>query len=167
MNHRSLETYFSDVTALLDRALTGSEIYTCRLNAEISDFVRLNKGKVRQPGTVAQCQLRLNLIDGRRHATQCLTVSADLAQDRPAIAAALTLLRDTVAVLPDDPYLNFATEVCASRLVRNSALPPADEIVETVLAAADGLDLVGIYAGGPVYRGFANSLGQRNWHEVR
>jgi predicted Zn-dependent protease len=29
-----------------------------------------------------------------------------------------------------------------------------------------GLDLVGIYAAGPVYRGFANSLGQRNWHEV-
>ena len=27
-----------------------------------------------------------------------------------------------------------------------------------------GLDLVGIYAGGPVCRGFANSLGQRNWH---
>jgi predicted Zn-dependent protease len=35
-----------------------------------------------------------------------------------------------------------------------------------VLAAAAGLDLVGIYASGPVYRGFANSLGQRNWHEV-
>ena len=32
--------------------------------------------------------------------------------------------------------------------------------------AGDGLDLVGIYAGGPVCRGFANSLGQRNWHEA-
>jgi len=55
----------------------------------------------------------------------------------------------------------------ASRVVRNSALPAAEEIIETVLTAADGLDLVGIYAGGPVYRHFANSLGQRNWHEVR
>jgi predicted Zn-dependent protease len=27
-------------------------------------------------------------------------------------------------------------------------------------------DLVGIYAGGTICRGFANSFGQRNWHEV-
>ena len=35
-----------------------------------------------------------------------------------------------------------------------------------MLDAARGLDLVGIYTAGPMYRGFANSFGQRNWHEV-
>jgi predicted Zn-dependent protease len=35
-----------------------------------------------------------------------------------------------------------------------------------VLAAASGEDLVGILAAGPVQRGFANSEGQRNWHEA-
>src|SRR4029453_7704749 len=44
--------------------------------------------------------------------------------------------------------------------------PGAENIVDTVLDAAHGTDLVGLYAGGPVYRGFANSLGQRNWHEA-
>jgi predicted Zn-dependent protease len=34
------------------------------------------------------------------------------------------------------------------------------------LGAGAGLDLVGLYAGGPMYRGFANSFGQRNWHEA-
>jgi predicted Zn-dependent protease len=34
------------------------------------------------------------------------------------------------------------------------------------LRFAKGRDLVGFYAGGTIYRGFANSLGQRNWHEV-
>ena len=33
-------------------------------------------------------------------------------------------------------------------------------------SAAEGTDLVGLYAGGPVYRGFANSHGQRNWHQA-
>src|SRR5580704_7990072 len=159
MSPRNLESYFNAVASLLDRSIAGGEIYTCRLDAEISDFVRLNRGKVRQPGTVAQCYLRLHLIDGRRHAEQCLTVAGDLGQDRPAIAAALTLLRQTVAALPEDPHLNFATEVNPSRVVSDATLPPAEVIVENVLAAADGLDLVGIYAGGPVYRGFANSLG--------
>ncbi len=167
MSAPNLEAYFRDVAALLDRSLAGGEIYTCRLDAETSDFVRLNRGKVRQPGTVTQCYLRLHLIAGQRHAEQCLTVSGDLGQDRGVIADALTRLRATVAVLPEDPHLSFATDVKTSRVVADSALPAAEEIVETVLAAADDRDLVGIYAGGPVYRGFANSLGQRNWHEVR
>src|SRR5436853_475288 len=33
-------------------------------------------------------------------------------------------------------------------------------------SAAAGRDLVGFYAAGTIYRGFANSRGQRNWHEV-
>jgi predicted Zn-dependent protease len=35
-----------------------------------------------------------------------------------------------------------------------------------ILAAGAGEDLVGFYAAGPVYAGFANSYGQRNWHGV-
>jgi len=167
MSFRNIESYFNDVAALLDRSVAAREMYTCSLDAEISDFVRLNRGKVRQPGTVTQCYLRLHLIDGRKHAEQCLTLSGDLAQDRAPIASALSALRDTIAALPEDPHLNFATDVRTSRVTRSTPLPVAEEVVETVLAAADGLDLVGIYTGGPVYRGFANSLGQRNWHEVR
>jgi predicted Zn-dependent protease len=167
MSFLNIETYFNDVAALLDRSVAAGEMYTCRLDAEISDFVRLNRGRVRQPGTVTQCYLRLHLIDGRRHAEQCLTVSGDLVQDRAPIASALSALRDTITALPEDPHLNFATDVRASRVTRSTPLPVAEEVVDTVLTAADGLDLVGIYAGGPVYRGFANSLGQRNWHEVR
>ena len=167
MTQATMETYFHDVAALLDRLIEGDEVYLCGLDAEVSDFVRMNRGKVRQPGTVSQCYLRLHLIAGRRHAEQFLTVAADPAVDRSAIEAALTALRATISALPEDPHLSYAQDIRPSRVVRSAALPPAEQIVETVLAAADGTDLVGLYAGGPVYRGFANSLGQRNWHEVR
>lgn len=166
MSASTMETYFNDVAGLLDRSLAPGEVYTCRLEAETSDFVRLNRGKVRQPGTVTQCYLRLHLIDGSRHAEQSLTVAGDLARDRLAVLAALARLRTTIATLPEDPHLSYATEVVGSRTVRSGSLPSAEAVVETVLDAAQGLDLVGLYAGGPVYRGFANSLGQRNWHEV-
>jgi len=36
--------------------------------------------------------------------------------------------------------------------------------VEQILQAGIGLDLVGIFANGSQYVGFANSMGQRNWH---
>jgi predicted Zn-dependent protease len=45
-------------------------------------------------------------------------------------------------------------------------MPSASSESKATLAAAEGRDLVGIYAAGTLYRGFANSLGQRNWHEV-
>ncbi|MGI4846541.1 MAG: metallopeptidase TldD-related protein, partial [Janthinobacterium lividum] len=35
-----------------------------------------------------------------------------------------------------------------------------------ILALAAGHDMVGILACGPLYRGFANGAGQRNWHET-
>jgi len=162
----SIEAYFGDVAGLLDRSLAAGEVYTCRLDAENSDFVRLNRGKVRQPGSVAQCYLRLHLVSGHRHAEQCITVSGDAGRDREPILAALARLRATLAALPDDPHLSYATDVRPSRVVRSEAALPAETIIETVLEAARGLDLVGLYAGGPVYRGFANSFGQRNWHEV-
>ena len=162
----SMEAYFGDVAGLLDRSLAAGEVYTCRLDAESSDFVRLNRGKVRQPGSVAQCYLRLHLVSGHRHAEQCITVSGDAGRDREPILAALARLRATLAALPEDPHLSYATDVRPSRVVRSEAALPAETIIETVLEAARGLDLVGLYAGGPVYRGFANSFGQRNWHEV-
>ena len=162
----TMENYFGELAALLDRSLAGAEIYNARLDAERSDFVRLNRAQVRQPGTVTQIYLRLHLIDGRRHAEESLTVSGELSRDREAVLAALARLRATLASLPDDPHLAYATEVRSSRSVRSEALPPAEQIVDVLLDAAAGLDLVGLYAGGPVYRGFANSLGQRNWHEV-
>jgi predicted Zn-dependent protease len=162
----TMETYFHDVAALLDRSLAPGEVHICRFDAEVSDFVRMNRGKVRQPGTVAQRYLSLRLIRGKRHAERSLTVAGDLAHDRADIDAALAALRGAIGDLPDDPHLDYATDVRSSRAVRTAALPHPEEIVASVLEAARGLDLVGIYAAGPVYRGFANSLGQRNWHEV-
>src|SRR5262249_36404424 len=38
------------------------------------------------------------------------------------------------------------------------------EVLSSLHAAGHGRDLVGIYAAGVVHRGFANSLGQRNWY---
>src|ERR1700682_6655728 len=132
----------------------------------LSALVRMNRDKIRQPGSVLQRYLRRHLIRGQRHAEQCFALSGDLARDRVSVASAFSWLRDTLSELPDDPHLSFATNVESSRSVKSAELPAAEEVIANVLDAAAGLDLVGIYAAGPVYRGFANSLGQRNWHEV-
>jgi predicted Zn-dependent protease len=162
----AMESYFHDLAAELDRLVQAGETYTASFSAEASDFVRMNQGKVRQAGSVAQRYLDVDLIRGKRHATHQLSLAGDPATDRAAIAAAIAGLRGALPDVAEDPHLLIATEVRSSRATRGAALPPAETIVDEVLTAAGGADLVGLYAGGPVYRGFANSLGQRNWHEA-
>ena len=160
------EAYFNDLASSIDRALAPGEFYTATLCGETSEFVRLNRGKVRQPGAVSQAYLEIDLVLGKRHATQRLALSGDIARDGAAINACLRDLRDVVPALGEDPHLLHSKQVHSTRSTRGAPLPAAECIVDEVLSLAKGRDLVGLYAGGPVVRGFANALGQRNWHEV-
>ncbi len=161
-----VEAHFLVVAKALDRAIGAGERYVASLEAEASDFVRMNRGKVRQAGRVEQRYLRLRLIHGARHAEHVLTLAGDAALDSRAAVDALAGLRSVLPELADDPHLFLPSDVASTRSVRGGALPRAGEVIERVLDAARGEDLVGFYAAGPVYRGFANSEGQRNWHAV-
>ncbi len=159
------ETFDRLAQAAGELTRTG-EVTTLWFAAETSDFVRFNHGRVRQAGTVRQISVTLRLIVGRRHASQSLTLAGTPAEDRRRIAVALAGLRTVVADLAEDPHLLYASDGTSSRMVRAGALPAAEQVAAAVVEAARELDLVGFYAAGPVCRGFANSLGQRNWHAV-
>ena len=159
-----MEAYFESIAAVVKKALDAGERFTATLDAEETDFVRMNRGKVRQPGTVSQRYLSVRLIDGTRHAEHTLSLSGDLAADSAAVRDAVSGLRSVLPELADDPLLLLPSDVHSSRNVRDASLPASEAVIDEILRAADGLDLVGIYAAGPVWRGFANSEGQRNWH---
>jgi predicted Zn-dependent protease len=161
-----MQQYFYELAAFLGSRLQDAEQYKCWFSAEASDFVRFNRSLIRQPGHVRQLSLELDLIDGLRHAGSSVTLSGDLASDRALLERSVDLLRAQLPDLPNDPYLLLATDVHSTEHIVASRLPPTDAMVDQVLAAAQAYDLVGILAAGPVYRGFANSCGQRNWHEA-
>ncbi len=158
-----MQDYFNQIADYLRDQLHGSEIYTCAFSGEASDFVRFNKNQVRQAGNVVQRKITVDLIDGQRHAAGDLTLAGDLELDRPRIAALVKDLRDKRGQLADDPHLLYATEVQSTERIAENKLPPAEDAVNAIQQAGSGRDLVGIYAGGGIHSGFANSLGQRNW----
>ena len=160
-----MEGYFLALAEVIDASLQAGEQYTVSFEAEQTDFVRMNRGKVRQPGTVAQRTIAVRLIRGPRHARHVLSMSGDATADRDAIKTAVAGLRAALPELADDPLLLLPTDVKSTRAAHGRPLPPSEQVIAEVLDAAHGTDLVGIYAGGPVWRGFANSEGQRNWHE--
>ena len=159
-----MENYFHALAEAAGHALASGERYTLGFAAEDTDFVRMNRGRVRQPGHVEQRYADVRLIRGARHASHALSLGGDRAADTQAIGAALAGLRDVVASVPDDPHLLLPSSVNTTRSAREASMPAPETMVEQVLDLARGHDLVGILAAGPVIRGFANSEAQRNWH---
>jgi len=80
------------------------------------------------------------------------------------LTATLKKLREQRGFLPDDPYLNFSTAINSTEYHHDNEVIDSHDAVAQLVQAAGDMDLVGIFANGIQYSGFANSLGQRNWH---
>jgi predicted Zn-dependent protease len=160
-----MQEYFYALADAITASLQGDEFYTCTFQAEDSDFVRFNRSAIRQAGTVVQRFLTLDLIHGRRHAAAEVALSGDFEDDRARVCQLLPGLREKLPYLPEDPHLLYATTVNSSVYHGENHLPDKADAVAAILDAGVGRDLVGLYAAGGIYAGFANALGQRNWFE--
>jgi len=159
----AMREYFEDLARVADGARRGGESFELNLHAEESEFVRLNRGAVRQAGTVTQRALTLDLAEGRRHAAGTLTLSGELASDAARLGSLVEDLRAQRAELPEDPFLVTPDEPSSSERVVGGTLPERAQVLDRLAAASSDRDLVGLYAAGPVQHGFASSSGQRNW----
>jgi predicted Zn-dependent protease len=158
-----MQGYFHTLADTIAALLQGDEVYTCTFRGEDSDFVRFNHSAVRQAGTVVQRFLNLDLIRGQRHAATDIALSGDFEDDRVRLTQAVATLREQLPYLPDDPHLLYATDVHSSVHEGENCLPKSAEAVAAMVEAGQGRDLVGFYAAGCIYAGFANAFGQRNW----
>lgn len=154
------QTQFEALVAVLRAALHPAEQFSLAYEAEASDFIRFNHGQVRQAGCVQQASVSLKLIHEGRHADLTLTLADDSDEDRRRLEQAVTQVRQALPLLPPDPYLLPNTEAWHSENRQAAPLPDTQDVVARISERAHGLDLVGIYAAGPIYRGFASSWGQ-------
>ncbi|GDX79967.1 hypothetical protein LBMAG42_17780 [Deltaproteobacteria bacterium] len=141
------------------------EIVSVRFAAEQSDFVRFNRGKVRQPGSVDQRVATIRLVAHGRQAAAERTLSGSDAADFRGIDEVFVALRERLPLLPPDPQLHLAAGEAHTEYAEVPRLPPTEEMVANILdeAGAANVDLVGFLAAGAVWAGYASSLGQRHW----
>ena len=161
----SAQSQFFELADRLCSERAAGEVLLLTLSGEDSDFVRFNKARVRQAGRVGQRYLSLRLVRNGRQAVATIVLAGG-SGDADVARRTIGRLRDTLAHLPEDPWLLIAEAPASTTFERRGNVPPAQEIVEQAIAAANGHDFVGFHASGTIYRGFANSYGQRNWHEV-
>jgi len=148
----------------LERLCLPGEVFLASFLGEDSDFVRLNHNRVRQVGHVVQRECRVSLIRGRREAQGALSLGADRSSNAQRLEMLIERLRTQLAVAGDDPHLLYATEPHSTAEVRTADEPDSRAAITTVMELGEGLDLVGLFANGSFYRGFGNSLRQRNWY---
>ena len=161
-----MKQLFVDLVQHANAQLLGSEVLLCNFSGEESDFVRFNHGLVRQPMAVRQASLGLTLIQRKVRSAMTLTISGQKTSDQARIQQAIQSLREDLAVLPEDPYLLYSYEANQSERVSVGILPTPAQTIEDIVQAAKGKDLVGIFASGPIHKGFASSLGALHWHSV-
>ena len=161
MKH-AFETLVGDVR----KALQTGEQFTLGYSAEQSQFVRFNHAKVRQAGTVNQAGAQLRLIRDGRQAEQQVTLSGDTQLDSQRLFTALEQLRQTLPLLAVDPYLRLDESAWHSHSQQEQPLPELSDVLTLPEREAGDLDLVGIYAAGPICRGFASSFGAFGWHQA-
>jgi predicted Zn-dependent protease len=158
-----MESYFYGLADALCAKLIGGEVLLMNFSGEESDFVRFNQSRVRQAGNVSQAHFGIELIEGTRHAKASIGMSREKEADLAALEGALATLRSQLPHVPEDPYLLYATEVWNEEQCGEDELPDRGHVLGALLAAGAGKDMVGIYAQGGIYHGFASSLGQKNW----
>jgi len=158
-----MQEQFYSLADFLTGQLRADEVLLLNYGGEESDFVRFNKSLVRQAGAVSQKAMSLELVRGKRHAVVSLGLTGSIEEDRHASLSALERVRGMLPDVPEDPYLLYCTQVCSGQQHGRDSLPQATQVVEEIIRQGGGRDLVGIYAQGGIFGGFANSLGQRNW----
>ena len=161
-----MQSYFYALADFVTTQLHANETALAYLSAEESNFVRFNKNAVRQAGSVKQLILTLSLIKNQRRAESRISLAGVRENDEALVKLTLDTLRRDVADLPEDPYLLFNESVQSSEHIGASNLPSDADSLDQVMSQGRGRDLVGLFASGTIYKGFANSLGQRNWHRV-
>jgi predicted Zn-dependent protease len=149
--------YFDELVTAATTKLQGDEVLLANLAGERTDFIRLNNNDVRQAGTVDQQKLSVDLIEGRRHVGGSINLTSDRAMDEARLTALLGQLRDQRRFVPDDPYLMYNTEPTSTESIKAGNIPAPDAALADIRSAGQGKDLVGIYASGDTYNGFANS----------
>ncbi|MBF3187119.1 TldD/PmbA family protein, partial [Pseudomonas aeruginosa] len=156
--------HFEALAEDLRRHLAEGEDFTLWYSAEDSEFIRFNRARVRQAGRVRQASALLRLIRDERQASLDLTLSGAPEEDRQRLAEGLRQLRQSLAWIPADPYLLLDTSAWQRENQDLGAAPDSGALLASLERRARDLDLVGIYAAGPLFRGFANSWGAFGWH---
>ncbi len=162
---------FDELAQAIETGCTPGEFACATLEAECSEFVRINGARLRQAGRVERAVARIRLVQGDRQAIHQLTLPGlepGVGDLTGAVHESLAALRHVLADSASDPLLDVNRDPVQSDdrgAHEGEVVFDRAAFVQTVRDAAGPADLVGFCAAGPLARGFCSSSGSRQWYQ--
>jgi len=161
-----MEHIFNTISESLFNELKINENLILSFSGENSQFIRFNNATVRQTGLVDDADLGLKFITNNRTVRGGFTVSGDLNTDLDRGKAEIARMRIEAQEIPEDPFVVLPENAGSSHKVKTANGLPFENAVDAILPVMAGVDFVGIFANGRMFRGNANNLGQKHWFET-
>ncbi len=160
-----IQESFEKNSKILFANLKGDEEVSLSLDAEESDFVRFNKGQVRQTTSVEQAQVNLVIQTQNKIAKIAFPLTGQLDEDRKRCLLYLGKARQEMEMLPENPYPIILAESGVSQKDEKAETPNSHFIIDKVAQTVHtNDDFVGYMASGPLIKAIANSKGTSHWH---
>ena len=161
-----MEKIFNQLSESLFSELNSDENLILSFNGEKSQFIRFNHATVRQTGLVDDADLGLKFIANNRTVRGGFTVSGNLDIDVARGKSEIARMRLEAQEIPEDPFVVFPENAGSSHEIKTANRLPFENAVDALMPAMSGVDFVGIWANGRMFRGNANNLGQKHWFET-
>ena len=163
---------FEELAQAIETGCAPGEFACATLEAERSEFVRINGARLRQAGRVERAVARIRLVQGDRQAIHQLTLPG-LEEGHGELGRSvhdtLAELRHVLADSAPDPLLDVNRDPAQSddrqALADRESVFDRAAFMKTVADAAGPADLVGFCAAGPLARGFCSATGSRQWYQ--
>jgi hypothetical protein len=156
-------SWFSELRSAVLKSGKPNEVIVLSLDADLCDFARVSKSKLVQGTRVEHISCYLATGFGARRIGLSLTLPSRLADAKAKTLLELHQLRGWLDSIPNDPFFVDWSEVSTSDT--SCVVQPASvaSFFEDFHSISGDLDVVGLYASGPRYSGWATSLGHSHW----
>jgi len=161
-----MENVFNNLSETLFSYLKENEYLVISFDGENSQFIRFNNASIRQTGLVDDAAMSLKYISNGRTCHGAFTISGHQTIDLERGKSELDRMRLESKELPEDPFLVLPKNSGSSREIKVVNGLPFHDAVDALVPAMQGIDFVGIWVNGKMYRGNANNLGQKHWFET-
>jgi len=161
-----MQNIFNDLSDALFSYLKNGEYLVISFVGENSQFIRFNNASIRQTGLVDDAALSLKFISNGRTCYGEFTVSGHNNIDIENGRKEIDRMRIESEEIPVDPFLVLPENFASSCDIKVSDGLPFENAVDALVPAMQGMDFVGIFANGKMFRGNANNLGQKHWYET-
>ena len=159
--------WFTEITPLFfSRALPDEEL-AIGVHGDLADFLRWNNAAIVQASRIERVVGHVSIRSRQRQAGCSIVCSGQISADLALIERQMEQLRTWLASSPIDPFfVPNADPYKAEDRFQTPISTDLAAVVDDIQSIASGVDLVGLFATGPLFSGSATNAGHWFWHDT-